>query len=456
MTPLLLAVALASSADPRGWTRGTVAADAPKVLANVPEFPVLPFPKALVDGVTGPVVLFYFSPTCPHCRHVAPEIQHLSTRLAGAATVIGVASGGAEEADLAEFRATYSVTFPVVVDTDREIQAAMQVKSTPSAMLVLPSKQKGRLEVHDLWYPYLPGWDALVEGRVRGDMWAAFRPGEYLGSATCGVCHGEEHASWRLTPHSVAWRTLVQRGETQNPECVGCHVTGKGRPTGWGDTVTALEDVGCEACHGPGGPHDGARLDARTACEGCHDAKHSIAFTLEKGLPLVDHFRANALSEAEERELERALFAGELPQELLAFPEGANVGSARCRECHAAEHDWWSEHAHANGMASLKAEEARDPECVRCHATAKRAGRPATKLEEFDTLGGVGCESCHGPGEKHVASLSAADIQGLGDSCPVCVIEAVCTSCHTPKWSPGFDLGAALRAIDHGPTQRTP
>jgi ubiquitin-protein ligase len=31
------------------------------------------------------------------------------------------------------------------------------------------------------------------------------------------------------------------------------------------------------------------------------------------------------------------------------------------------------------------------------------------------------------------------------------VIEAVCTSCHTPKWSPDWDLRRALEQIAHTP-----
>jgi hypothetical protein len=458
----LASVALAGDADPRGWSEGTMAADTSKVLEPAKTFPVIAFPATVVERVTGPTVLFYFSPTCPHCRHVAKEVEALHERIAATAPVLGVASGSAEASEIDAFRAEYGITFPVLHDEDGEIGNAMQVRSTPSAMLVVPTggrvgepprAAKGKLEVRDLWYPYLPGWDALVEGRVTGDLWKAFRPGEYLGNNVCGTCHREEHESWQLTHHSVAWRTLEVKAETGNAACVRCHVTGFGAPTGW-QAGSDLVDVGCEACHGPGGPHDGERADARAACAGCHDAEHSIAFSVDKGVPLLDHYRTNALSDGEKADLQRALLKGEAPRALLAFPEGANVGSARCRECHAVEHAWWADDPHADAMTSLQKEGSRDPACVRCHATAKTASLPPpSTLDGFDTLGGVGCESCHGPGEKHAASQAAADIQGLGDSCPVCVIEAVCTSCHTPRWSPGFDLDAGLAAIRHGATR---
>jgi len=41
------------------------------------------------------------------------------------------------------------------------------------------------------------------------------------------------------------------------------------------------------------------------------------------------------------------------------------------------------------------------------------------------------------------------NIQGLGESCPVCVLEALCTSCHTQEWDKDWDLDTHLKAIDH-------
>jgi hypothetical protein len=456
------AVAWAVDRDARGWTSGTPAKRTELVVKGAPEFPKLSFPAPIVDrAAKGPVVLFYFSPTCPHCRHVGAEVAALARRLTRhGATLVGVVHEGTDEAALAEFRREYDVGFEILQDTGGAIGTAMAVRSTPSMMLVGTPKEPGKrardgaaeLEARDLWYPYLPGWDGLVEGRVRGDMFAIFAPGEYQGNNLCGACHLAEHASWRLTHHSVAWRTLEVRGKTTDPKCVDCHVTGAGQAGGWGsDVPTDLVDVGCESCHGPGGPHDGSRVDARTTCAGCHDAEHSIDFTVEKGLPLIDHYAADHRTEAEKEARMDALWEGEAPRDLLAFREGPNVGSARCRECHATEYDHWAQGPHAAGMASLQAEGSDRADCVRCHATGKATtATPSAKVADYDTLGGVGCESCHGPGDRHVAAGGGTDnIQGLGKSCPVCVVEALCTSCHTPKWSPDFELDAFLERARH-------
>ncbi len=456
------AVAVAADLDPRGWTTGTVAKRTALLVAGAEQFPELSFPASIVDrAAKGPVVLFYFSPTCSHCQHVGAEVSALAGRLPkSGATLVGVVRAGTDLQELAAFRREYHADYDILVDEDGAIGTSMAVRSTPSMMLVATPKSPGKrdksgaakLEARDLWYPYLPGWDGLVEGRIRGDLFSVFAPGEYQGNNLCGACHLTEHESWRLTHHSVAWRTLEVRGKTKAAECVGCHVTGHEQPGGWGsDVPTDLVDVGCESCHGPGGPHDGQRVDARTTCDTCHDADHSIAFTVEKGLPLIDHFSADHRTDAEKEARMEALWEGDAPRELLAFREGPNVGSAKCRECHAAQYDHWAQGPHAAGMASLATEGADRADCVRCHATGKAStATPSPRVADYDTFGGVGCESCHGPGDRHVAAGGGKDnIQGLGKSCPVCVIEALCTSCHTPTWSPKFDLDPALEQVRH-------
>ncbi|MFT4627651.1 MAG: thiol-disulfide isomerase/thioredoxin [Myxococcota bacterium] len=461
MRQLLLLVALAapaSAADsPSGWHSGTPAANAASVLAGPADKPVITVPKELRRRVRGPTVLFYFSPTCPHCRHVAREVQALALSLDGRAELVGIASGSSTPEGVAEFRATFGVTFPILFDTDRAIGGALAIRSTPSAMLVEPDG-KDTLKVSDLWYPYMPGFDAFVLGRAQGNLWATFTPDTYHGSRMCGTCHTEEYQGWSLSHHSVAWRTLQRKDAADDPKCTGCHVTGNGEPTGWnGDPTSHLVDVGCESCHGPGGPHDGTVTDPTSTCAACHDAEHSIAFTVAKGMPLIDHYAGSSLTEEQLRARLMALYDGDAPRELLAFPEGDTVGSAACAECHAAEHTWWASSPHASAMAPL-GDSAEDPACVRCHATSAKMGvPPASELTAFRTEEGVGCEACHGPGAEHVRSAGApGTIEGLGESCPVCVIEAVCTSCHTKKWDSDWDLDTHLPVVKHLPPAGPP
>jgi hypothetical protein len=125
----------------------------------------------------------------------------------------------------------------------------------------------------------------------------------YAGKDGCIGCHAEQHAHWSLTAHAGAWRTLVERGENENPNCLGCHTTGFGEPGGFADPTTdrALLNVQCEACHGPMAlhaeqhagrlgfkPDPGLAVTERT-CLRCHDPANSPKFAFETFYPKVVH-----------------------------------------------------------------------------------------------------------------------------------------------------------------------
>jgi hypothetical protein len=78
----------------------------------------------------------------------------------------------------------------------------------------------------------------------------------YVGSESCGDCHDAAAKYWTKTVHAQAWKTLVDRGQQFDYDCIGCHVTGWQQPGGsnlaHNDT---LRDVQCETCHGPASIH---------------------------------------------------------------------------------------------------------------------------------------------------------------------------------------------------------
>lgn len=457
---LLLAATFAVAASVSGWSQGTPARNTAAVLQGLPEAVQLDLPKDLAGRIQGPTLLVYFSPTCPHCQHAQPELNEVARRLRGKAAVIGVASSRASQGQLDRYRDTYKVAYPLILDEDASIVRAIGARSTPSVLFV-DRAGKRKIEARDAWYPFRQGQGGLLVMRaLGGQAFAGFEPGRYHGNATCAACHTEEAGSWMLSLHSVAWDTLVEHDADKKGECVGCHVTGMDTPGGWSpdDPATAhLVDVGCESCHGPGGPHDGQPTQATATCEGCHDDKHSIAFSVAKGMPHIDHFTSAHLDDDAFTERLRKLHTGERDKPLLAFAEGPHVGSATCESCHADEHAWWSNDAHARAMASLDGKThdgrpaAEQVACVRCHASPRTHGGTApTTLDGFVTAEGVGCESCHGSGQVHVQAGGGTDnIEGLGEDCPVCVLEALCTSCHTKEWDPGWDLDKRLGQVKH-------
>lgn len=457
---VLCSVALAASLDPRGWSDGPRLQGAQRALTAPDDLPDVAVPKQLTALITGETLVFYYAPTCPHCQRVAREVGELARRQAGKLTVVGVASKATTDAQLAAFAETYGFDAVVpLIDADRSILSALQVRSTPSAVLLRPAKKRGHAQIIDLWYPYHPGTATAVEIRLNPDNpMAVFADGRTHGTPACAACHMVEAASWSLSHHSIAWHTLVKGKDHTNESCTGCHVTNPGQPGGWdGDPLSALVDVGCESCHGPSGPHDGVRTEPKDTCAGCHDAKHSVAFTYEKGLPLIDHYVAATLDEAGYRAAITQLHNGEKPRALLAFPEGVSGEAAQCVACHAEAVKSWQADPHAKALATLDHKKQpkgsrQDVACVRCHATPKvtAAIAPTTLDGYLESEGGVSCASCHGPAEQHLATGGApGTIQGLGEECPVCVIEALCTACHTPAWDKGWDLDRKLPFAGH-------
>jgi len=119
----------------------------------------------------------------------------------------------------------------------------------------------------------------------------------YIGSGKCKMCHkGEKNGNiwetWLESKHAKSMESLVAKGEQNNAECLACHTTGYGTPSGFGADTTmhnaeALGGVGCEACHGPGSNYKskkvmesheaslaaGLIVPTEATCTKCHNEK---------------------------------------------------------------------------------------------------------------------------------------------------------------------------------------
>jgi len=416
------------------WTKGEVAAGMMDLLAPVEPL-IIEIPDLVANRITTPTAVFYFSPTCPHCQNVMVEINRLQESLP--IDWLGVASSNSDPEIVELFVSEYKVAFPMVVDEKGEFAANVGARATPNVYIMAPGKKQGTVELRDYYTPFSRGLGPVLAMQLdRTNPFAHFKG--YQGFRACAVCHMQEAKSWATTHHAFAYHTLYSRDKAGQEKCVGCHVTGMG-DGGFelGDHGSPLVDVGCESCHGPSGPHDGDRSDAKKSCINCHDAEHSIGFSVEKGMPHIDHFVAKDYDADMMRSKAEAIVKGEAPRPLLALPEGKAVGSAQCNGCHENVH---LSDPHVNAMTTLSEDERDNLECVRCHATAKNSVPPPTDLSGYHVDEGVGCESCHGPGEAHVANPGLDNIVRLGESCPECVLEALCTSCHTSEWDAEWDL----------------
>ena len=124
---------------------------------------------------------------------------------------------------------------------------------------------------------------------LTGMVWAQTTTFEYIGSNRCKPCHskaevGAQFAQWGSTAHAHAYETLLTDESKaiatklglktlpeNSPECLVCHVTGWGSPSGYkldipADDAKALKAnanlaaVGCESCHGPGSEYKSKKV----------------------------------------------------------------------------------------------------------------------------------------------------------------------------------------------------
>jgi hypothetical protein len=284
----------------------------------------------------------------------------------------------------------------------------------------------------------------------------------YSGTDVCRACHLAEYDAWSLTPHAYTFQTLAAHGADRNAECLACHTVGFGQPGGYSlDTpYPHLENIGCETCHGRGGPHQSEEFVAegyQPICETCHTETHSLNFAFEERLPIVSHAENEQFAglSVDER---KSLIAQRDKRERSLFDPGPFVGSAACERCHLPEFEIWKQGPHARAFASLETKgEHENAQCMACHTTGfeKEGGFPLGG----GSLVNVGCESCHGPGGKHAKEdpPQKGSILALADKCDSCVILQICGSCHDEQNDPDFEfeLQEKIDQIRHGSAQST-
>ncbi|MGL4941839.1 MAG: multiheme c-type cytochrome [Thermoguttaceae bacterium] len=147
-----------------------------------------------------------------------------------------------------------------------------------------------------------------------------------------------------------------------------------------------------------------------------------------------------------------------------ADKNGKFVGSASCRNCHEKSFDVWKTSSHASALRALvdvsKPARQYDPECIACHvvgwnpsdATPYTSG--FVSQQKTPLLADVGCESCHGPGEVHVAaetngSAAAKNTARLDVRLTLEGARHHCTQCHDHENSPAFNFDTYWDKVKH-------
>jgi len=103
---------------------------------------------------------------------------------------------------------------------------------------------------------------------------------KYVGVKKCKTCHKEQYKIWLNLSHAKALSVLSAE-EQKNPECLGCHTTGYGKPAA---STAKLENVQCEACHGPGSLYKSAKIMSKSKYK--KDPEASRAKSIAAGLIL--------------------------------------------------------------------------------------------------------------------------------------------------------------------------
>jgi len=402
-----------------------------------------------------PLILIFFLHTCPHCHDLLAYLKEFLPSLPEdkRPKLIGIEISGRTESVRTQLRTDGFDFFPVLFDPDGKIRTAYGVfAGVPDTFLI---DAEGRI-VHRMRSWERAQHEALLRMRIAKLAGAPvpmlLRTKGFSGNEVCGVCHELAHETWTYTRHATAFDSLVTHGADMDPECIGCHVVGYGEPGGFESARKSpeLENVGCESCHGRGGPHlTPAFVTAgnyQPACGRCHDPTHSLGFEYAVFLPRISHAANAGIAKLPPEERSQLLAARGAKRRDLLPTSSVYVGSAACRSCHAAEYETWSASPHARAVETLAAVHKQgNPDCLRCHTTGfgRPGGFPEKGLPaEHADRSEVGCESCHGPGGDHVAEGAAkiGTIVSLGDKCDSCVILQICGACHDDANDPGFEF----------------
>ncbi|HXF48248.1 MAG TPA: cytochrome c family protein [Verrucomicrobiae bacterium] len=157
---------------------------------------------------------------------------------------------------------------------------------------------------------------------------------------------------------------------------------------------------------------------------------------------------------------------------VFAGPAGAGfkyVGADKCKTCHNTQamgkmYDKWMQSAHAKAYATLASDTAKavakkmgidDPQksekCLKCHTTDYEAHK-AQAPDMAWVAEGIGCEQCHGPGEKYKALSVMKDKKLSMQNGLIVPDEKTCLKCHGNPENPfnkPFVFAEAYKKIEH-------
>jgi hypothetical protein len=148
--------------------------------------------------------------------------------------------------------------------------------------------------------------------------------------------------------------------------------------------------------------------------------------------------------------------------------EQAFVGTNQCFVCHRPQTNTWSETTHAQAFTHLPEKYRTNSACLECHVTG--FGKPDGYLAGTDKdLLMVGCESCHGPGARHIDAAQRFVLAATPDeeakvekemreTVVKTPTDAVCIACHNTQahgTHPPFEDTLPAPTADSSPGHRS-
>lgn len=179
----------------------------------------------------------------------------------------------------------------------------------------------------------------------------------------------------------------------------------------------------------------------------------------------------------QERLRDERIVLTELPIQPPGGGDARYVGAQACGECHTRAYEKWKATPHAHAYESLKQAHGGfsdhvlnrvfDPECLACHVTGWAPQRvlrfrsgfinrefleDELKQKHSKQLQGQQCESCHGPGSRHIELIAADQIKQAAAQVRVTLKtaqEKTCIGCHDLDNSPHFEFDTYWKQVAH-------
>jgi hypothetical protein len=144
---------------------------------------------------------------------------------------------------------------------------------------------------------WIAGTRALSAGMTAATGNASAKKSAYVSAAACAECHREQFGKWTASRHARATDSLVIKQPEFDSSCFACHASGLEKNAGGeAGALPQLQNVHCEACHGPGSDHAknpakgyGRIASIKESCAICHTPEISPGFDAQTAWEKIKH-----------------------------------------------------------------------------------------------------------------------------------------------------------------------